>query len=66
LLGYLVILGLEHPTLILAIRLQFELAARMSEILNLRWDWVDLANRRIAWPDSKEIEILLQRLCAPA
>lgn len=49
--------GLEHPTLILAIKLQFEFAARMSEILNLRWDWVDLANRRIAWPDSKTGQI---------
>ncbi|MDB6045689.1 MAG: integrase [Gammaproteobacteria bacterium] len=45
--------GLEHPTLLLAIRLQFEFAARMSEILSLRWDWVDLPNRRVAWPDSK-------------
>ena len=45
--------GLEHPTLTLAIRLQFEFAARMSEILHLRWEWIDFPNRRIVWPDSK-------------
>jgi integrase len=45
--------GLEHPFILLAIRLQFEFAARMSEILLLEWAWVDLDNRRIEWPDSK-------------
>jgi integrase len=25
----------------------------MSEILLLQWDWVDLPNRRVVWPDSK-------------
>jgi integrase len=45
--------GLEHPFILLAIRLQFEFAARMSEILKLEWAWIDLANRRITWPDSK-------------
>ena len=45
--------GLEHPILALAIRLQFEFAARMSEILELRWEWIDFPNRRIVWPDSK-------------
>ncbi len=45
--------GLEHPTLTLAIRLQFEFSARRSEICDLEWAWVDLDNRRIAWPDSK-------------
>ncbi|TAJ61836.1 site-specific integrase [Variovorax sp.] len=45
--------GLEHPTLTLAIRLQFEFAARMSEILLLEWDWIDLPNKRVVWPDSK-------------
>lgn len=44
--------GLEHP-FILAVRLQFEFAARMSEILKLEWAWVDLDNRRVEWPDSK-------------
>jgi integrase len=46
-------LGLEHPTLILAARLQFEFAGRECEIINLEWDWVDLVERRISWPDSK-------------
>jgi len=45
--------GLEHPFILLAVRLQFEFAARMSEILKLEWTWVDLYNRRVAWPDSK-------------
>lgn len=45
--------GLEHPVLTLAIRLQFEFAARMSEVLELRWEWIDLGNRRVVWPDSK-------------
>ncbi len=45
--------GLEHPFILLAIRLQFEFAARMSEILQLRWEWVDIGHRRVVWPDSK-------------
>jgi integrase len=45
--------GLEHPFITLAVRLQFEFAARMSEIINLEWPWVDLKSRRIVWPDSK-------------
>jgi integrase len=45
--------GLEHPFITLAIRLQFEFAARMSEILNLQWSWIDLKRRWIVWPDSK-------------
>jgi integrase len=45
--------GLEHPFILLAVRLQFEFAARMSEILKLEWAWVDLAKRRVSWPDSK-------------
>jgi integrase len=45
--------GLEFPQVLLAVRLQFAFAARMSEITNLQWGWVDLANRRVAWPDSK-------------
>jgi integrase len=46
-------LGLEHPTLILASRLQFEFAGRQSEIIGLEWAWVNFAERRIEWPDSK-------------
>jgi integrase len=49
--------GLEHPFLTLAIRLQFAFAARMSEILGLKWKWVDFANRRVIWPDSKTGEM---------
>ena len=45
--------GLEHPFILLAIRLQFEFAARMSEILKLEWAWVDLNKRRVTWPVSK-------------
>jgi integrase len=45
--------SLEHPTFTLAIRLQFEFAARMSEVVLLQWDWIDLSNRRVVWPDSK-------------
>lgn len=45
--------GLEHPIYLLAVRLQFEFAARMSEVLLLQWDWLDLPNGRAVWPDSK-------------
>lgn len=45
--------GLEHPFILLAIRLQFEFAARMSEVLSLEWEWVDLDQRKVTWPDSK-------------
>lgn len=44
---------LENPIYLLAVRLQFEFAARMSEILLLQWDWLDLPNSRVVWPDSK-------------
>lgn len=49
--------GLEHPFVTLAIRLQFGFAARMSEIIQLKWDWVDFAQRRVVWPDSKTGEM---------
>ena len=45
--------GLERPVLTPAIRLQFEFAARMSEVLLLEWEWIDLSDRRVVWPDSK-------------
>ncbi|AOI32991.1 MULTISPECIES: tyrosine-type recombinase/integrase [Gammaproteobacteria] len=45
--------GLENYVIPLAIRLQFEFAGRRSEICTLEWDWIDLANRRVMWPDSK-------------
>ena len=49
--------GLEHPFLTLGIRLQFAFASRMSEIIGMEWEWVDFANRRVVWPDSKTGEI---------
>ncbi|MFK3818034.1 tyrosine-type recombinase/integrase [Pseudomonas sp. NPDC089407] len=45
--------GLENYVIPLAIRLQFEFAARRSEIVTLEWEWVDLEHRRVVWPDSK-------------
>ncbi|HCI1651728.1 TPA: tyrosine-type recombinase/integrase [Pseudomonas aeruginosa] len=45
--------GLERYVIPLAIRLQFEFAGRRSEIVGLQWDWIDLENRRVIWPDSK-------------
>lgn len=45
--------GLENYVIPLAIRLQFEFACCCSEIVGLQWDWVDLENRRVVWPDSK-------------
>jgi integrase len=49
--------GLEHPFLTLGIRLQLGFAARMSEIISMEWEWVDFANRRVVWLDSKTGEI---------
>lgn len=45
--------GLENYVIPLAIRLQFEFAGRRGEIVPLEWEWVDLENRRVVWPDSK-------------
>src|SRR5690606_36217583 len=28
-------------------------AARMSEIVELEWSWIDFDNSRVVWPDSK-------------
>jgi integrase len=50
--------GLEHPFITLAIRLQFEFAARMSEVLSLEWQWIDLDRRQVRWPDSKTGEMV--------
>ncbi|WP_425598074.1 tyrosine-type recombinase/integrase [Frateuria aurantia] len=44
---------LENYVIPLAIRLQFEFAARRSEICPLEWSWVDLEHRRVVWPGSK-------------
>lgn len=45
--------GLENYVIPLGIRLQFEFAGRRSEIIALEWNWVDLQNRRVVWPNSK-------------
>jgi len=45
--------GKEMPSVIAAIRLLIATGARMSEILTLRWDWVNLDKRRLELPDSK-------------
>jgi len=45
--------GLENYVIPLAIQLQFEFAARRSEICPLEWGWIDLEKRRVVWPDSK-------------
>ncbi|WP_426746776.1 tyrosine-type recombinase/integrase [Enterobacter cloacae complex sp. 372A7] len=45
--------GLENYVIPLGIRLQFEFAGRRSEIIALEWNWVDLQNRRVVWPDNK-------------
>ena len=45
--------GLENFVIPLAIRLQFEFAGRRGEIVSLEWEWIDLENRRVVWPDSK-------------
>jgi len=52
--------GLEHPFILLAVRLQFEFAARMSEILKLEWAWVDLDNRGMSKPMSAAAVRLLE------
>ncbi len=39
--------GLEPPFLTLGIRLQFAFAARMSEIISLKWGWVEIARGQI-------------------
>lgn len=44
---------LMAPVFTRACRLQFAFAARINEILNLEWEWVDFERRVIVWPDSK-------------
>jgi integrase len=43
----------ELPQAIAAIRLLILTGARLSEILTLKWDYVDLGRREMALPDSK-------------
>lgn len=45
--------GLESPYAIAAIRLLLLTGARLSEILTLRWKWVDLERGFLMLPDSK-------------
>lgn len=43
----------ESPQAISAIRLLMFTGCRVSEILTLRWEWIDLSNRCLRLPDSK-------------
>ena len=43
----------EEPAVTAAIRLLIATGCRLSEILTLEWDWVDLAQRRLNLPESK-------------
>lgn len=43
----------QNPFVIAAIRLLILTGARLSEILTLRWEWIDFDNSRIRLPDSK-------------
>jgi integrase len=42
-----------HPTFTFVCRMQFALAARIGEVLNLEWDWINFDRKLIEWPDSK-------------
>lgn len=44
---------IELPTSIAAIKLLLLTGCRLSEILTLKWDYIDLTNHRINLPDSK-------------
>ncbi len=43
----------EMPSVINAIRLLIATGCRLSEILTMKWDWVDLENQRLYLPTSK-------------
>jgi integrase len=61
----------EPRSLTLAIRLLFATASRASEVLGLRWDYIDREANELVWPDSKtgrvskpmteEVKLLLSR-----
>ena len=53
------------PSAVTALRLLILTGARKSEILGLRWDWIDMEGRRILLPDSKTGEKTIP-LNAPA
>lgn len=42
-----------RPVYVLVCRLQFAFAARINEILQLEWSWIDFERGLIRWPDSK-------------
>ncbi|MPZ09236.1 MAG: tyrosine-type recombinase/integrase [Kiloniellaceae bacterium] len=42
-----------HPTLIAGIRLLFYTGCRLSELVSIRWAWVDLSAASVRLPDSK-------------
>ena len=50
-------LASSTPVYTLAICLQFAFAARMSEIIALKWEWIEFDERRVVWPDSKTGDI---------
>lgn len=43
----------EHPSVIACVRLLALTGARLSEILTLKWDWVDFDHAALRLPDSK-------------
>jgi integrase len=45
--------GKEHPSVLTCIRLLSLTGARLSEILSLRWDYVDFKHAALRLPDSK-------------
>ena len=45
--------GIELPSAIAAVRLLMLTGCRLGEIMNLKWEYVDLAGRALRLPDSK-------------
>lgn len=45
--------GREHPSVLACIRLLALTGARLSEILSLKWEWVDFERAALRLPDSK-------------
>lgn len=45
--------GKEHPSVIACVKLLALTGARLSEILTLKWDWVDFQRAALRLPDSK-------------
>lgn len=45
--------GREHPSVIAGLRLLTLTGARLSEVLTLKWDWVDFDHAALRLPDSK-------------